>query len=68
MKLPLTLFAPHETAVRELYGADYTLVRPDQHVAWRGDRILSPEALLDRVRGKRAFEPRSAATINKGRG
>ncbi|MEX0405037.1 FAD-dependent oxidoreductase [Aquibium sp. LZ166] len=68
MKLPLTLFVPRETAVRELYGADYALVRPDQHVAWRGDRILSPEALLDRVRGKRAFEPRSAATINKGRG
>lgn len=22
---------------RDLYGADYVLIRPDQHVAWRGD-------------------------------
>lgn len=24
---------------RDLYGADYVLVRPDQHVAWRGNRL-----------------------------
>jgi len=24
---------------RELYGADYALVRPDHHVAWRGNRL-----------------------------
>ncbi|GHF53510.1 2-polyprenyl-6-methoxyphenol hydroxylase-like FAD-dependent oxidoreductase [Amycolatopsis bartoniae] len=42
----------HEVAVeglRERYGADFVLVRPDQHVAWRGDEI--PGDLLDRVVG-----------------
>lgn len=24
---------------RDLYGADYVLVRPDQHIAWRGNRL-----------------------------
>ena len=67
MTLPLALFAPGEKALRELYGADYALLRPDQHVAWRGDRIPAPEALLDRVRGKRVPETGSAATISKGR-
>ena len=34
---PLRVVAPPEVAVRELYGAALTLVRPDQHVAWRGE-------------------------------
>jgi hypothetical protein len=25
--------------VRELYGADNVLIRPDQHVAWRGAQV-----------------------------
>ncbi len=34
------------------YGGGLLLVRPDQHVAWRGDRApAEPGALLDRVRG-----------------
>jgi hypothetical protein len=27
------------------------LVRPDQHVAWRGDALSDPTALLERVTG-----------------
>ena len=34
-------------ALRDLWGAGLVLVRPDQHVAWRGDAIGSPAALLD---------------------
>jgi len=26
----------------ELYQARYALIRPDQHVAWRGDSPLAP--------------------------
>jgi hypothetical protein len=26
-------------------------VRPDGHVAWRGDRIVQPEHIVDAVRG-----------------
>jgi hypothetical protein len=25
-----------DAATRDLYGADLVLVRPDQHIAWRG--------------------------------
>ena len=35
--VPLTLVQPKERVLQQLYGARYTLVRPDQHVAWRGD-------------------------------
>lgn len=37
---------------RDIYGADLVLVRPDQHVAWRGN--CEPDdvsALVDRLRG-----------------
>jgi 2-polyprenyl-6-methoxyphenol hydroxylase-like FAD-dependent oxidoreductase len=33
------------------YGADLVLVRPDQVVAWSGDRVPDADRLLDRVRG-----------------
>ena len=35
---PLTVVRPEGVDVAALYGAALTLVRPDQHVAWRGDR------------------------------
>ena len=35
-----------------LYPRKLTLVRPDQHIAWRGDQLPDdPGALVDRVRG-----------------
>ncbi|XVQ89728.1 FAD-dependent monooxygenase [Microbispora siamensis] len=37
--------------LEERYGAALVLVRPDQHVAWRGDRAEEPDALLARVLG-----------------
>ncbi len=50
--VPLALLPVDVAGARELYERDRALVRPDQHVAWRGDRV--PEdtgALLDRVTG-----------------
>jgi hypothetical protein len=42
----------HAAGLRGRYGAELILVRPDQHVAWRADRLpADPTALLDRVRG-----------------
>jgi 2-polyprenyl-6-methoxyphenol hydroxylase-like FAD-dependent oxidoreductase len=36
----------------DLYGAHLALIRPDQHVAWRGDALRQPAAaIIDRVRG-----------------
>ncbi|MGY1651008.1 FAD-dependent monooxygenase [Geodermatophilus sp. SYSU D01119] len=40
-----------EPELRDLVGADLVLVRPDQHVAWRGDSVPDPDALLARVLG-----------------
>jgi 2-polyprenyl-6-methoxyphenol hydroxylase-like FAD-dependent oxidoreductase len=37
--------------LRELCGADLVLVRPDQHVAWRGEQVEDAEALLAEVTG-----------------
>lgn len=37
MGVPLELARPEGVAVSDLYRADLTLVRPDQHVAWRGN-------------------------------
>jgi hypothetical protein len=39
--------------VRELYGADNVLIRPDQHVAWRGAQVPGggAAAVLDLVLG-----------------
>ena len=44
-----------DAASRALYGADYVLVRPDQHVAWRGEKIGDAETLADTVWGRRAL-------------
>lgn len=41
----------HVPGLRERYGADLLLVRPDQHVAWRGAQPVDAEALLARVVG-----------------
>ena len=39
-------------------GSGLVLSRPDQHVAWRGDRVpADPRALIDRVRGAANREP-----------
>jgi 2-polyprenyl-6-methoxyphenol hydroxylase-like FAD-dependent oxidoreductase len=41
---------PDETA-RALYSADLALIRPDQIVAWRGDRVPEPRSLFDQLLG-----------------
>lgn len=40
---------------RQIYGRRHVLVRPDGHVAWRGDEMpADPNALIARVRGATA--------------
>jgi len=34
-----------------LYRSKLVLIRPDQHIAWHGDAIADPLAVIDRVRG-----------------
>jgi 2-polyprenyl-6-methoxyphenol hydroxylase-like FAD-dependent oxidoreductase len=51
-RLDLRVVELHSHEARDLYEADFALIRPDQVVAWRGDRIPSaPEALLALITG-----------------
>ena len=50
--VPLEVVDVPDPLARELYGCDLALVRPDQHVAWRGARLPQDcAALLARVTG-----------------
>lgn len=42
--VPLQVARPADVPVAALYGANLALIRPDQHVAWRGDRWNGPLA------------------------
>jgi len=68
--LPLTVLRPREGGIEALYQARYTLIRPDQHVAWRGDAW--PErasTVLRKVTGRTArrsaHERRRAAALSE---
>jgi 2-polyprenyl-6-methoxyphenol hydroxylase-like FAD-dependent oxidoreductase len=50
--MPLAVLPLADDVVRASYDRRYALIRPDQHVAWRGDELpTEPGALLDLVRG-----------------
>lgn len=50
--LPLENITIDAPKVREVYERNFVLVRPDGHVAWRGDRLPTNAAeILDRARG-----------------
>ncbi|MCK9920302.1 FAD-dependent oxidoreductase [Microbacteriaceae bacterium K1510] len=51
--VPFKILDVPGTDARELYGCDLALVRPDQHIAWRGDRPPEdPTLLLKTVTGQ----------------
>ncbi len=53
--VPLSVEDLTGAGLGERYGAGLVLTRPDQHVAWRGDRLPGdPGALVDQVTGARA--------------
>jgi hypothetical protein len=47
--VPLTVLEINDHAARNLYDRDLVLVRSEQHIAWRGDRV--PRGLCGRVTG-----------------
>jgi len=50
--VPLDIFDLTDAATRDLYGADLALIRPDQHIAWRGAKPPgNANAILARVIG-----------------
>jgi hypothetical protein len=51
-EVPLNVEDIADEAVARLYERRLVLVRPDGHVAWRGDFVpAEPRAIIDRVRG-----------------
>ena len=50
--VPLTVLRTEDSAVRRVYEKSLVLVRPDHHVAWRGDAPPpDPGGVIDIVRG-----------------
>jgi hypothetical protein len=41
LRIPLKVIHPTESAIGQLYPKRFTLIRPDQHVAWTGDEIAN---------------------------
>lgn len=65
--IPLTVADIRDDHARELYERDLVLIRPDQHVAWRGNTV--PErvgTVLDRVCGAAAGVARPAPLLGAG--
>ena len=62
--VPLRVLQPNEAAVAELYPTRFTLIRPDQHVAWRGNAWPhTATGLFEQVTGRaNSFIP-AGATI-----
>lgn len=66
--LPLRVVDLDEPQAVAAYGRRLVLVRPDAHVAWRGDSVLDdpgPEVIVDTVRGAhvRAVDEQLAGTV-----
>jgi 2-polyprenyl-6-methoxyphenol hydroxylase-like FAD-dependent oxidoreductase len=60
--IPFSEVSIAETPIAKLYERRYVLVRPDGHVAWRGDEMpASAGAILDQVRGMAAAVTRPLA-------
>ena len=49
---PLAILELDDPALGALYAAPMTLIRPDQHVAWRGASWPAGQDLLERVTGR----------------
>ena len=48
---PLEIATPEDARLHDLYGARFALIRPDQHVAWRGNQLDELDTVLDTARG-----------------
>jgi 2-polyprenyl-6-methoxyphenol hydroxylase-like FAD-dependent oxidoreductase len=52
--VPFDIVHLNSSEIRDQYGYDLILVRPDQHIAWRGNQLLeSADSLLGKITGWR---------------
>ncbi len=62
LDVPLDIVDVAEKAARDLYACTFALIRPDHHVAWRGDSLpADTEALMRQVSGNLLSEKRHRA-------
>ncbi|WES63923.1 FAD-dependent monooxygenase [Microbacter sp. GSS18] len=59
--VPMSSVVVDDERARALYGAPLVLVRPDHHVAWRGDDEVEFAEVLDVATGRQAAPPVVAA-------
>jgi hypothetical protein len=52
--IPFQVLDCPDGEARDLYGCDLALIRPDQHVAWRGNELTEPDRLLAQLVGNTA--------------
>ena len=64
--IPLEVVRPSEPGIAELYRARYALIRPDQHVAWRGDSAGNAAATFATITGRHRVGQREAAVATSG--
>jgi FAD binding domain/Aromatic-ring hydroxylase, C-terminal len=50
--IAMDIVAPGVSGLEQLYEARYALVRPDQHVGWRGNELPAPEDLVGVMTGR----------------
>lgn len=61
--VPFSVVSLSDERVRRVYKAGLVLVRPDGHVAWRGDSFpMNPSAMIDHVRGVSGSLPEGVAS------
>ncbi len=66
LRVPLSVLDLGDSPeLRDRYGADLLLVRPDQHIAWRGDSIESPDELLAQVVGSTGAALRAQDALSR---
>jgi 2-polyprenyl-6-methoxyphenol hydroxylase-like FAD-dependent oxidoreductase len=58
--IPLTVVAPGMHALGQMYEAQLALIRPDQHVCWRGSGSVDARRLLLQVTGSARRSPDAA--------
>ncbi len=53
LNVPLKTLAPNDARLRRRYQANFALIRPDQHVVWRGDELPQDfQSILRKVTGQ----------------
>jgi 2-polyprenyl-6-methoxyphenol hydroxylase-like FAD-dependent oxidoreductase len=63
MDLPLTVVPRLDDRLCGLYGAGALLLRPDLHVAWRGNETNNAAAILNAARGHGRFDAAASAPL-----